>query len=362
MGPLNQKRLADLACCRWWYPNAYLGRGSTAKPHAVSLVWPRGAGKLSDEAQKRALAVQTQPGGAQARPHRSNGTPFFTQTWADRFGRRRWRCPPFFGPARLPGPLPGGIIRREAGGAGGRRGTLALRKASIGWNWAVQRDHSQREDAERDNTSRDQRLRAGAGGLRQPADRNDDRNGAPRNDAHLIDEALAGQSASFGELVTKYQDRLYNSVLHVIGSADEAYDVVQDAFVQAFLKLDSFSRQAAFYTWLYRIAFNLAVSRRRRQRPAASVERTKELTGEEPLGRDDAPGARLQQQERAAMVHSALAALAEEYRAVIVLREIDGCDYETIGEILDLPVGTVRSRLHRARAQLREQLKAVLLE
>ncbi len=62
------------------------------------------------------------------------------------------------------------------------------------------------------------------------------------------------------------------------------------------------------------------------------------------------------------MVRSALAALAEEYRAVIVLREIDGCDYETIGEILDLPVGTVRSRLHRARTQLREQLKTVLLE
>ncbi len=183
-----------------------------------------------------------------------------------------------------------------------------------------------------------------------------------RDDDQLIDETLRGQTASFGELVTKYQDRLYNSVLHVIGSTDEAYDVVQDAFVQAFIKLDSFSRQAAFFTWLYRIAFNLAISRRRRQRPVASVEQTKELTGQEPVGRNDAPDERLDRQERAVAVRSALAALAEEYRAVIVLREIDGCDYETISEILDLPVGTVRSRLHRARTQLRERLKTVLLD
>jgi RNA polymerase sigma-70 factor (ECF subfamily) len=226
----------------------------------------------------------------------------------------------------------------------------------------VQRDPSQHDGAERGKTARDERRRTGGGSLRQAADRDRNQSSAPRDESQIIDEALAGQTASFGELVTKYQDRLYNSVLHVIGSADEAYDVVQDAFVQAFVKLESFSRQAAFYTWLYRIAFNLAISRRRRQRPVVSVERTKELTGEEPLGRDDAPGARLQRQERAATVRAALAALAEEYRTVIVLREIDGCDYETIGEILDLPIGTVRSRLHRARTQLREQLKNVLME
>ncbi len=110
----------------------------------------------------------------------------------------------------------------------------------------------------------DKRLRPGRG-AHQTDGRGSDRGSARRDDDQLIDEALAGQSASFGELVTKYQDRLYNSVLHVIDSADEAYDVVQDAFVQAFIKLDSFSRQAAFYTWLYRIAFNLAVSRRRRR-------------------------------------------------------------------------------------------------
>jgi RNA polymerase sigma-70 factor (ECF subfamily) len=217
----------------------------------------------------------------------------------------------------------------------------------------VRHDPSQRDGAKPAGSAEDRAPRP-VTGQRAERDQGDD--------AQLIDQALAGQSASFGRLVTRYQDRLYNSVLHVIGSADEAHDVVQDAFVQAFVKLESFSRQAAFYTWLYRIAFNLAVSRRRRQRPVASVEQTKQLTGAEPIGRDDAPTERLERQERAAEVRAALAALPEEYRAVIVLREIDGYDYESIGEILDLPVGTVRSRLHRARTQLREQLKTVLLE
>ena len=182
------------------------------------------------------------------------------------------------------------------------------------------------------------------------------------DDAQLIDEALAGGSAAFGQLVLKYQDRLYNTIAHVVGSAEEAQDVVQDAFVQAFLKLESFGREAAFYTWLYRIAFNIAVSRRRRQRPTVSVEQAKEISGEEPQSRGPGPTDGLERQERAVQVQAALATLNEEHRSILVLREIDGCCYETIAEILELPVGTVRSRLHRARMQLRDQLKAILQE
>jgi RNA polymerase sigma-70 factor (ECF subfamily) len=182
------------------------------------------------------------------------------------------------------------------------------------------------------------------------------------DDAQLIDEALAGDSAAFGRLVTKYQDRLYNTLVHVVGSTHEAYDVAQDAFVQAFLKLGSFHRNSAFYTWLYRIAFNVAVSRRRRQKPTASIEQGREVTGSEPVSRDDGPTDRLDREERVAQVQQALGSLSEEYRTVLVLRELDGCCYETIAEILDLPVGTVRSRLHRARLELREQLKEVFQE
>ena len=181
-----------------------------------------------------------------------------------------------------------------------------------------------------------------------------------KDDAQLIDEALDGESAAFGQLVRKYQDRLYNTIAHVGGCRDEAEDVVQEAFVQAFVKLSSFRRDSAFYTWLYRIAFNTAVSRRRRRKTELSVERGREALGVEPLDDGDAPDDPLLREERVGMVRQALSALSEEHRAILVLREMEGCCYETIAEVLDLPIGTVRSRLHRARLQLREELKEAL--
>jgi RNA polymerase sigma-70 factor (ECF subfamily) len=183
-----------------------------------------------------------------------------------------------------------------------------------------------------------------------------------KDDDQLIDEALHGESAAFGQLVTRYQDRLYNSLVHVVGSTDTAYDVAQDAFVQAFVKLETFERSSAFYTWLYRIAYNLAVSRHRREKPAVSVEHVREVLGHEPLDRGPGPGARLEQEERACQVRAALATLSEDHRAILILREVDGCAYEQIADILDLPIGTIRSRLFRARLQLRDQLKGVFQE
>lgn len=182
------------------------------------------------------------------------------------------------------------------------------------------------------------------------------------DDAQLIDGALAGDSAAFGELVTRYQDRLYNSLVHVVGSTDLAYDAVQDAFVQAFVKLDTFERASAFYTWLYRIAFNMAISRRRHDKPTVSVDQAREELGHEPADRGAGPAERLERQERACQVQAGLGRISDEHRAILVLREVDGCAYEEIAEILGLPVGTIRSRLHRARMQLREQLKDVLQE
>jgi RNA polymerase sigma-70 factor (ECF subfamily) len=187
------------------------------------------------------------------------------------------------------------------------------------------------------------------------------------DDAQLIDETLAGHSAAFGQLVLKYQDRLYNTVVHSFlgnsgaGNAEDARDVVQEAFVQAFLKLDTFQHSSAFYTWLYRIAFNVAASHRRRRRPTLSVEYARETSGLEPMDDGDDPTERLEQKECCRQVRQAIGQLSEEHRMVLVLREIDGCCYETIASILELPIGTVRSRLHRARLQLREQLKEVLM-
>lgn len=182
------------------------------------------------------------------------------------------------------------------------------------------------------------------------------------DDSWLIDQTLSGDSSAFGQLVTKYQDRLYNALVHMLGSADDARDVCQDAFVQAMVKLSSFQRSSAFYTWLFRIAMNMAATVRRRRKPTVSIEGHREASGDEPVSRDGAPSGRIEQQERVSQVQAALAGLTEEYRTVLVLREIDGHDYEAIASMLDLPVGTVRSRLHRARMELREQLKGVLQE
>jgi RNA polymerase sigma-70 factor (ECF subfamily) len=179
-------------------------------------------------------------------------------------------------------------------------------------------------------------------------------------DATLIDRTLAGEPAAFGELVLRYQDRLYNSLVRVLGSAEDARDAVQEAFVQAFVKLESFRGASAFYTWLYRIAFNQAMSHARRKRPTRSLDEARAGRGQEPVDVQPAPDARLDASERAKQVHRALAELSAEYRQVIVLREMDGCKYEEIAELLELPVGTVRSRLFRARLELRDRLASVM--
>ncbi len=180
------------------------------------------------------------------------------------------------------------------------------------------------------------------------------------DDDQLIDQSLQGDTTAFGQLVCCYQDRLFNTVVHLTGSREEAEDVVQDAFVQAFVKLNTFQGNSAFYTWLYRIAFNTAISRRRRKRVQSSTDQAREQTGDEPVDTGDAPSDRMERQERAAQVQTALNGLSEEHRSILILREMEGCCYESISEILDLPIGTVRSRLHRARLQLRDQLKEVM--
>lgn len=180
------------------------------------------------------------------------------------------------------------------------------------------------------------------------------------DDSQLIEQTLAGDSAAFGQLVIKYQDRLYHGLVQMLGCAEDARDIVQEALVQAFVKLDSFQGHSAFYTWLYRIAWNRAVSSRRRQRPVASVDAAHDATGAEPVAEGELPADVMSRQEDVAAVKAALAQIGETHRAVLVLREIDGMSYEEISQILDLQIGTVRSRLHRARSQLRDLLIANL--
>lgn len=182
----------------------------------------------------------------------------------------------------------------------------------------------------------------------------------PTDDAQLVRETLAGDRQAFGVLVQRYQDRLFNTLVRLTGSRHDASDLAQDAFVQALIKLDTFRGEAQFYTWLYRIALNLSLSQRRKRRPVASVDEAKERAGEEPMDEDAAPDQNLIQQERAQVVQQALLLLGDDHRQILVLREMESCSYDQIGEILHLPVGTVRSRLFRARMQLKEQLQAML--
>lgn len=177
------------------------------------------------------------------------------------------------------------------------------------------------------------------------------------SDDQLIDATLEGDSAAFGGLVRKYQDRLFTTMTHAIGSQVEAEDVVQEAFTSAFVKLSSFKRQSQFYTWLYRIAFNTWLSRRRRKRPAASLEQQRELAGTEPMDTRETAEDQAIRDEDAQVLYESMRTLADEHRQILILREFDGRSYEEIGEICDLPVGTVRSRLHRARKQLLEAMK-----
>ena len=181
------------------------------------------------------------------------------------------------------------------------------------------------------------------------------------DDRRLIEECLKGRPAAFGELVRRYQDRLYNSIYRVVDHADDAYDVVQEAFLNAYQSLNSFKGDAEFFTWLYRIAFNTAISLKRKKRAVLRLEwGLDDKCGLEPADESSysQPGSHLERTEEDAMLQAALNRLSPEHRAVLVLKEIDGQKYEDIAEILGVPIGTIRSRLHRARLELRDLLQA----
>ena len=180
------------------------------------------------------------------------------------------------------------------------------------------------------------------------------------DDRRLIAECLKGRPAAFGELVRCYQDRLYNSIYRVVDNAEDAYDVVQEAFLNAYQSLNSFKGDAEFFTWLYRIAFNTAISLKRKKRAVLRLEwGPDDKGGLEPADESaySQPGANLERTEEEAVLQAALNRLSPEHRAVLVLKEIEGQKYEDIAVILDVPIGTIRSRLHRARLELRDLLQ-----
>jgi len=180
------------------------------------------------------------------------------------------------------------------------------------------------------------------------------------DDHELIDSCLGGDTAAFGELVRRYQDRLYNTVYRLVENAEDAQDVVQEAFLHAYQSLDSFKGDSLFFTWLYRIAFNSAISLRRKKRVVLSIDGARNgEPGVDPADPSEMtrPGHSLEQQEQERRVHRALARLSPEHRAVLVMKDMEGQKYELMAEVLQVPIGTIRSRLHRARLELRELLE-----
>jgi RNA polymerase sigma-70 factor (ECF subfamily) len=184
-------------------------------------------------------------------------------------------------------------------------------------------------------------------------------------DEELVRKAALGSVGAFDVLVVRYQDRVYNVLARMCGSPDEAEDLAQETFLKAYRALGAFRQGSKFYTWLFRIAVNLAVSHRRRSgrmrilplSDCSEGQPSNAATPAEPAGkRNPAPDSAAISAETAKRVAAELDALDEEFRVVLILRDIEDMDYAQIASVLDLPVGTVKSRLHRARCILKERL------
>ncbi|MBI4716461.1 MAG: sigma-70 family RNA polymerase sigma factor [Planctomycetes bacterium] len=195
----------------------------------------------------------------------------------------------------------------------------------------------------------------------------------PLEDFGLVEKVNSGRTEAYGALVKKYQDRVFNACWRICGHAEDAQDLTQEAFLKAFQNLHSFRRESGFYTWIFRIAVNLALSHRRsgatrRARgfgAGEDADHTLETQARELLRRGGSgagtdPTNEPESVELHAVVARALLQLDGEYRAVVVLRDMEGFDYHEISEILEVPVGTVKSRLHRGRMVLREVLLAAV--
>ena len=184
---------------------------------------------------------------------------------------------------------------------------------------------------------------------------------ASETDRQLVQRAQRGDLRAFDLLVLKYQGRIAALVSRYISDASEVEDVTQEAFIKAYRALDKFRGDSAFYTWLYRIAANAAknylVARGRRPGADATIEDAEVFGDTELVSESGSPEAVAMGDELAEVVEAALQALPEELRAALTLRELEGLSYDDIAYVLGCPVGTVRSRIFRAREAIDERVK-----
>jgi RNA polymerase sigma-70 factor (ECF subfamily) len=177
------------------------------------------------------------------------------------------------------------------------------------------------------------------------------------DDDELVKHIADGDLEAFEGLVRKYQDKIYNLCRYMLIDPYIARDAAQDTFLKAYRRLKDFKGECAFYSWLYRIAVNTCLDEKRRTRQ--ETERTDQVPSVEDLPSSSPSADRLyESKETARTIQRALQKLPEGLRAAIVLKEIEGLSYEEIADALDISMGTVKSRISRAREELRRLLRA----
>ena len=185
-------------------------------------------------------------------------------------------------------------------------------------------------------------------------------------DQALVERAQGGDQHAFNLLVSKYQRKLSRLLSRFIRDAAEVEDVCQEAFIKAYRALPGFRGESAFYTWLYRIGINTAknylvsLGRRAPTTSDLEIEDAENHAGGEALHDNRTPEAEMMSRQVADVVNAAIGALPEELRTAITLREIEGLSYEEIAEVMACPIGTVRSRIFRAREAIAGKLRPLL--
>ena len=181
------------------------------------------------------------------------------------------------------------------------------------------------------------------------------------SDWELVQKCQAGEIDAFQELVSRYHQKIYVVIVGLLRNREDALDVAQETFFRAYRKIKSFQGGSSFYTWLYRIAVNIAIdSQRRQKRNPLDFRETMDGLFEEQneVARD--PFSDVHDRELREKLVSAINDLTPEHKAVIILRTVEGLSYKDIGEILGCSEGTVMSRLHYARKKLQQKLSAFL--
>jgi RNA polymerase sigma-70 factor (ECF subfamily) len=177
-----------------------------------------------------------------------------------------------------------------------------------------------------------------------------------------IKQVLKGDQNAFGEIVEIYKDKVYQICFRMLGNRHEAEDIAQEAFLRAYVNISSFNQERKFPTWLYRIATNLCIDRIRKKKPDYYLDA--EIFGTDGLdmysqiaASGKTPESEVEGMELHETVQKEISALPEKYRSVIILKYLEDLSLNEISEILNMPLGTVKTRIHRGREALRKQLR-----